>query len=504
MNFPLTGLGDGAIEALVRAPSGMTWPVVTLTLSALVVVGYAAIALDWYFHSKLPGRAEASAALARLRWIFLFCAVCTIAFHATDIPWIGWRLYDVALLLLVFYTWSFALRMPAFGRLAARLARIDELEQSAERYHEIAELLPHMVWTATGDGRVDFANRRWRQYTGDNRTWLEAIHPRERAGALETWRRSVSAREPFTMEARLQGLQTGGGDPYRTFVVKATPLAHGNAVLWLGACADIEDQKQLAEQKERQARQKSFFLNALSHDLRAPLHNVLLNAHLLKMSLRDPVELESVNMIIENAVAAGDLVTRLLEFARMGAEERNEMELVPLEPVLQQVIRRFAPSTEQKGLWLRYEGATDIAVRTDRQKLIRIVSNLIDNAIKYTHHGGITVEITASASDVAVRVTDTGIGISRENAPHLFDEFYQVDNHERDRSKGFGMGLAICRALADHIGAEIQLVSSGAGGSSFEIRFNGAAVGIGAGRGRRSISAEGDCPDPQAAGLCRV
>ena len=82
-----------------------------------------------------------------------------------------------------------------------------------------------------------------------------------------------------------------------------------------GACADIEDQKLLVAEKEKQAKQKAFFLNALSHDLRAPLHNVLLNAQLLKMTATEQLEVESLTMIIENTLAAGDLVSRLLDFA---------------------------------------------------------------------------------------------------------------------------------------------------------------------------------------------
>jgi PAS domain S-box-containing protein len=497
-----SGVSDPSLGTVSGAPEALLWPAVTLALSALVVIGSVAIALDWYLHSKLPGRAERALSLRRLRRIVLFSAACTAAFYVIDIPWLIWRLYDAALLALVFYTWSFVLCMPAFRRVTARLARIDELEQSAERYREIAELLPHMVWTATDKGRVDFANRHWRQYTGDNRTWLEAVHPDERSAALTRWIGAIEARQPLTIEVRL-----GGAEGYRTFIVKATPLPHGDAVLWLGACADIEDQKQLAQQKEQQARQKSFFLNALSHDLRAPLHNVLLNAHLLKMSIRDEADLESVNMIKENAVAAGDLVTRLLDFAKMGGEEQNAVEVVALEPMLQQLVRRFAPGTEQKGIYLRYQGDCDARVRTDRQKLVRIVSNLIDNAIKYTRHGGITVELLALEGSVSVRVADTGIGIPPQNVPHLFDEFYQVNNHERDRSKGFGLGLAICKSLAGHLGADVRLVSTGPDGTCFEIILPGVVVAlgdVGVDRGGRRHSAAGDGPDPAEAGLCGV
>src|SRR5581483_6268408 len=166
-------------------------------------------------------------------------------------------------------------------------------------------------------------------------------------------------------------------------------ISRGDGVKWLGACADIEAQKQLVAEKELQARQKTFFLNALSHDLRAPLHNVVLNAHLLKLSARDPADVQSVGMIIENAVAAAELVTRLLDFARIEAQDKNVVEPVSLGATLHQVVRRFQPISEQKGLYLKVTGDRDVKVLTDRQKLERIISNLVDNAIKYTSRGGV-------------------------------------------------------------------------------------------------------------------
>jgi signal transduction histidine kinase len=396
-----------------------------------------------------------------------------------------------------------------------RLAQVEELEKSATKYREIAELLPHIVWTATADGMVDFSNQRWRDYVGDSSaqtriTWIDAVHPDDRAKVLAQWRDAVAARQPVTIEARLGGADEG----HRTFVIKAATIAHGDAVKWLGACADIEDQKILAAEKEMQARQRSFFLNALSHDLRAPLHNVLLNAELLKMNVTtaEPVDTECVEMIMENAVAAGDLVAKLLDFARVGAQEYNVTESVAVAPLLNQVARRFQPAAEKKRLYVRVVEPADaergeaVFALADRLKLERIVANLVDNAIKYTHAGGVTIELLApDANDdadarLSIRVRDTGIGVPPQNAPFLFDEFYQVNNHERDRSKGFGMGLAICKQLARSLDGSIRLADTGSGGSSFELTLRR----VGPDRGGRPLGPPRDRRDPAEAGLCSV
>jgi signal transduction histidine kinase len=279
---------------------------------------------------------------------------------------------------------------------------------------------------------------------------------------------------------------------------------------------------------------------------------VLLNTQLLKMSHEagEPVDPETLDMIKENAVAAGDLVAKLLDFAKVGAQERNIVEHVSMSALINQVARRFLPVAEQKGLYVRTceadDGAADARVLTDRLKLERILSNLVDNAIKYTSRGGVTLELVSqdgagrAAGDVSadagaagarggvvVRIRDTGIGIPQDKVPYLFDEFYQVHNYERDRSKGFGMGLAICRSLARHVGADVRLADTGAQGSCFEILLgagagvdviagpdDGATVGanggghprpgVGADRGGRPGGAAGDREDPAAAGLCGV
>jgi PAS domain S-box-containing protein len=420
----------------------MKWAWVTIALSVLTLAAYGVIAFNWYFQSKLARNSESALALSRLRAIFIVCAICGYAAYAVD-TWPVWWLYDVVLFLLVCGAWRFAVRMRGLSLVDERLARIDELEKSAERYREIAELLPQMVWTATHDGSVDYSNQKWTQYAGDERTWLDAVHPEEREEVLHWWQGAVASRTGATREVRLRGAAG-----FRTFVVSATPIVRGDATRWLGACADIEDQKLLAVEKERQAKQKLFFLNSLSHDLRAPLNNVTLNAELLKTHLTGEEAVESVNTIMENAVAAADLVTKLLDFAKLGMHEHNEIAGVPVRELLGQIARRFQPVAEQKGLYVRFEADPQLRIQTDRLKLERVISNLVDNGLKYTQRGGVELTANQTAQGICVLVADTGAGIPAESVPLLFDEFYQVNNHERDSRKGFGLGLAICGHLA--------------------------------------------------------
>jgi signal transduction histidine kinase len=204
---------------------------------------------------------------------------------------------------------------------------------------------------------------------------------------------------------------------------------------------------------------------------------------------------------VENAVAAGELVTRLLEFARAG-EDRMEAERLPAAAaVLRPVVNRFQPLAQERGLYLRLEAPADAEVWVDRQQFERVVSNLVDNTIKFTERGGVTVELIPpvrlpgqepGGGGVRVRVRDTGIGIPSHSAGHVFDEFYQVNNHERDRKKGFGIGLAICRSLARQFGGDIRLIDTSPTGSCFEVLVPAAAAPRSGGSGSSAASAGGN------------
>ena len=461
----------------------LVWVWTTMVLSAFVFGGYMGVACIWYFQSRLD-RLRSTDSLRNLRIIAVGCVGCGLAFWLFEMPRFIWQLYDLLLFGIGCYVWSLVLsgRGPSL---------IDALEDKARHYIEIAELLPHIVWTADSDGEIDYSNRRWTQYS-TARTWLDAIHPDDRSAVFEAWKTSLDTRELFEQEVRLLSIRD-----YRTFLVKAVPIEHGNAVMWLGACADIDAQKQLATEKENQIRQKTFFLNALSHDLRAPLNNIALNGHLLKMTPDQPTDMEAVDMIIENATAAGELLTKLLDYARAG-QEYNVTERVDVNAMLQQVGRRFLPIANHKGIYLRVNEAQQAVCVCDRSKLERILSNLVDNAIKHTHNGGVEISAFGGQEKISVHIADTGSGIPAEHVPFLFDEFFQVNNHERDRSKGFGLGLAICRFLARQVGGDVRLLNTGSGGSTFEITLQRE----GAGGGRRPQRPESDRPDPSPLELC--
>jgi signal transduction histidine kinase len=237
----------------------------------------------------------------------------------------------------------------------------------------------------------------------------------------------------------------------------------------------------LAEDLERtreESRQKSLFLNSISHDLRTPLNGVVLQTTLARLSLRqgDTAAATATLEEIEGSIrATSDLLDRLLEYARLNAgEERNEFSIFRLDSFVEQIFRTYRAAASAKGLALVSRIPAGVQLRTDPVKLERILNNLVHNAIKFTHEGSVTVEVQLAHNSAELHVRDTGVGISREHQQQLFREFFQVHNAERDRTKGFGLGLAISRRLALQLGGDLTVDSAPGEGTRFSILLPGA------------------------------
>jgi signal transduction histidine kinase len=234
------------------------------------------------------------------------------------------------------------------------------------------------------------------------------------------------------------------------------------------------------ERSQAESHRKSQFLNALSHDLRTPLNGLSLQASLAEMAVKQGDEaalLQSLSEIRASTRATATLLNSLLESARAGGTDAS---VVPthfcLDELMNEVGRRLEPSASAKALSLRIGSAGGAKVFMDRTRLDRILTNLLSNAIKFTEAGSIRVEVDLSGSAMELHVIDTGIGIPTERQQYLFDEFYQIHNHERDPSKGFGLGLSIARRLARQAGGDITVDSAVGRGSRFSVLLPGVVV----------------------------
>jgi len=165
------------------------------------------------------------------------------------------------------------------------------------------------------------------------------------------------------------------------------------------------------------------------------------------------------------------LTTSLLRLSRGDADHPAEHGTIDLSTLLQDVCDSLRPLAESKKLSLTCNLSCNLTVNGDRDDLIRLFVNLIDNAVKYTQHGAITVSVNRNKDNsLTVAIADTGIGILPEHLPHIFDRFYRADQSRA--TPGAGLGLAIALEIARAHAGTIEVQSASGGGTIFSVRLS--------------------------------
>jgi heavy metal sensor kinase len=207
-----------------------------------------------------------------------------------------------------------------------------------------------------------------------------------------------------------------------------------------------------------------------SHELRSPLAAM---RAAVEIALQKPRESEDYRSVLatlgEQCERLTALVNGLLLLARADAGEVViEREAVDLSALACDVAEMFDPLAEERGIRLATEPSGPVTVAGDPSRLRQLVTNLLDNAIRFTERGGrVTLRVDRVADRAILRVTDTGVGVSAEHLPHIFERFYQVDAARR--SGGCGLGLSICRWIAQAHGGTIEARSGEPGGAEFTV-----------------------------------
>ncbi|RTQ33904.1 hybrid sensor histidine kinase/response regulator [Variovorax gossypii] len=220
---------------------------------------------------------------------------------------------------------------------------------------------------------------------------------------------------------------------------------------------------------ERASEEKTRFLGTASHDLRQPLHAIALFGAALENELRDRPEGRNAERLMRAVNALGASLDTMLDVSRLDAGVITpEPRAVQLDALFLPLNHTFAARAEHKQLQLRVR-ASGLWVHSDPQLLHRMLSNLMDNALKYTMRGGVTVTARERGETVWIEVRDTGIGIAAEQSGRIFEEFYQINNPGRDRSRGLGIGLSIVQRLSRLLGHPVQMHSRPGRGTHFRV-----------------------------------
>lgn len=243
----------------------------------------------------------------------------------------------------------------------------------------------------------------------------------------------------------------------------------------------LGEEKQVAEEANAA---KSRFLAAASHDLRQPLHALLVFSSLLHRH-ETPQTAQLIAHIRDAAGSLDKLFSGLLDLSKLETGSIvPQMQALNIAGMVRDLAGEFQPRCAAKGVSIETEGDTEAWVLSDAFLLERIVRNLVDNAVKYTNEGGVVVSVHARESVVALEVRDTGIGIAHEAQARVFEEYFQVGNPSRDPGQGSGLGLAIVRRLATLLGLEMGMRSNPGQGTIFTLTLPQAPIfestGVGA------------------------
>ncbi|MDJ0787444.1 MAG: hybrid sensor histidine kinase/response regulator [Myxococcota bacterium] len=228
-----------------------------------------------------------------------------------------------------------------------------------------------------------------------------------------------------------------------------------------------EELRGLKESAEAANRAKTRFLAAASHDLRQPLHALLLFVHRLAERAREGPDAELVGQIERSTEALADQFDTLLDLSRLeaGAVEA-EPRVYDVGPELARLAVEWSEAAGAKGLALRFD-PVEAQVESDPILLNRIVSNLLSNAVRYTERGEVHLRTEARDGRLAIEVADTGPGIPPARQQEVFGEFVQLGR--RERSEGLGLGLSIVERTARLLGHEIEIESAPGRGSVFRV-----------------------------------
>ncbi len=381
----------------------------------------------------------------------------------------NWRAEDLALIREV-ADWT--------RTASERLRNETALLLSEAKFRTIANAMPQMVWSTMPDGAHDYFNEQWYDFTGlapgssDGHGWNQVFHPEDQERSWDLWHDCLASGDDYEIHYRLRHFS----GEYRWVLGRAQPIrdTHGTILRWMGTCTDIHAQKLAEDELHQQSQRKDEFLAMLAHELRNPLAPISTAAQLLTLPGASAPRVAHAGAIITRQVKhMTDLIDDLLDVSRVTRGlielERDELDL---KVVISSAIEQAQPLFESRKheLVLRLP-STPAFVQGDRTRIVQAVSNLLNNAAKYTPQGGkISLTLETRDQQLAVSVADNGIGIPAELLPRVFDLFSQAERTPDRAQGGLGLGLALVKSIATLHGGTALASSEGKGhGSTFSI-----------------------------------
>ena len=376
------------------------------------------------------------------------------------------------------------------------ITRIKESEQEMERAKLQAEESEYRLKLAVASGKLGIWdwnvqentmiwNDRMFELYGISKSnspnnidvWIKGLHPEDKQAALAECEMALMGKKPFNTTFRV--LRPDGSVLYLKADGVVIPDKEGNPQRMIGINKDITKRKQaeiqLLEAKEKAVesdRLKSAFLANMSHEIRTPMNGILGFADLLKTpDLSGQQQNEYIDIIKKSGKRMLNIINDIVDISKI---ESGQMRVVikdtNINTQLEDIHTFFKPEIEEKKInfVLKCGLPKELSViKTDREKLYAIVTNLVKNALKYTYEG--TIELGYSKKDDMLEfyVKDSGIGIAKDRHAAIFERFIQADIENVNAFQGAGLGLSITRSYVEMLGGEIRVESEERQGATF-------------------------------------
>ena len=342
--------------------------------------------------------------------------------------------------------------------------RTKDLFLSREYFKFLADNTPVMIWTTDADGKLDYVNRQWHEYTGfdveQSRTKQnELIHPDDLENSSAAWKKAMKDKKKYEQEVRFKRISDG---IFRWHYAHAVPFQdeHGNVTAWFGTSIDINDQIMELERKDE-------FITVASHELKTPLTSLSGYIQLLQSQTNLPHNLKMyVSKAHDSATKLQHLINDLLDFSKIKAGKlKFNMDIFDLSDFINSCIDncKYIYSSHT----INAELEKGIMIRGNAERLEQVVMNLVSNAVKYSRENKeIIIRTEKDNAFAIVSVIDFGIGMSPSDQTKIFERFYRVEE-KKNRIPGLGMGLYISSEIIKEHNGEITVKSKLNEGSVF-------------------------------------
>ncbi|MDB5279255.1 MAG: domain S-box protein [Ferruginibacter sp.] len=337
-----------------------------------------------------------------------------------------------------------------------------ELKESEERFRNLAETLPQMVWVINSEGNIEYGSKNWKEYSGIDdvaEAWNYMMHPDDRDRLTTHWNQVFTSGKGYKYEIRLKNKE----GIYRWFYLIGGPFLDpaGKVIKWVGSLTDIHEQKLNEERKDE-------FISIASHEMKTPLTTAKAYLQMLELSVNESEE--DAKLYVKKANASvnrlNELISELLDVSKIRLGKLNyNISTFNFNEMIESAVESVQLTSPNHKIIKT--GKVNDEVTGDKARLQQVLINLLTNAVKYSPYAAKVFILVEQEMDVIkVSVKDTGIGIAQQSVDKIFEKYHRVEENAV-QFQGLGVGLYISYEIIQRHNGKLWAESELGKGSTF-------------------------------------